>query len=260
MSDSSLNGKLLVASDISTNGNVYVKNDMNISGNLITSLLSTSSLKGPLNVGLDTTLKGNLFIHKDCSLNGNLIVLADSSLNGNLIVGGQLNIKGDTFLRKLTTNGDNYLAGGDTYITGNLYSQNYATITSGLSITGGGLNSESDIYTRGNVVATSGTVTALLFNATSDYRIKENQEPLSSTVTVDKLRPVQYYNKISKKNDIGLIAHEVQEIYPFLVNGEKDDAKGYQSINYTGIIGILIKEIQGLKQKITKLENIIHKK
>jgi hypothetical protein len=63
----------------------------------------------------------------------------------------------------------------------------------------------------------------------------------------------EYINKESKREDIGLIAHELQEIYPFLVNGEKDGHE-YQSVNYIGLIGILIKEIQDLKKRIVILE------
>jgi hypothetical protein len=53
---------------------------------------------------------------------------------------------------------------------------------------------------------------------------------------------------------MGLIAHELQEVYPFLVNGEKDGAN-HQSINYTSLIALLIKEIQALKERVNKLEN-----
>jgi hypothetical protein len=62
-----------------------------------------------------------------------------------------------------------------------------------------------------------------------------------------------------KNNDIGFIAHKVQEIYPYLVNGEKD-GENYQSLNYNGIIGILVHEIQELKKTVgelkQKLDNI----
>ena len=53
--------------------------------------------------------------------------------------------------------------------------------------------------------------------------------------------------------DIGLIAHELQEHYPFLVNGEQDGDK-LQKINYIGLVGILIKEIQELKKRVSLLE------
>jgi hypothetical protein len=55
---------------------------------------------------------------------------------------------------------------------------------------------------------------------------------------------------------MGLIAHELQEVFPFLVHGEKD-GKDYQSINYTGLIPLLINEIQNLKKEIQILKGEI---
>ena len=101
----------------------------------------------------------------------------------------------------------------------------------------------------------NGTVNAISFNSASDYRIKDNVLQLNDSFTVDKLRPVTYDNTKLKRQDIGLIAHELQEIYPFLVNGEKD-GENFQSVNYTGLIGILIKEIQVLKERVSKLEQL----
>jgi hypothetical protein len=101
---------------------------------------------------------------------------------------------------------------------------------------------------------TAGTVTANSFNSLSDYRIKENIIPLDHTFIVDSLIPVTYKNKHTEKQDIGLIAHEVQEIYPFLVNGDKDGEE-FQSVNYTGLIALLIKEIKELKQRVKALEH-----
>jgi hypothetical protein len=108
---------------------------------------------------------------------------------------------------------------------------------------------------RGSAVF-SGTVQAASFNTTSDYRIKENIKLLDTSYTVDNLNPVTYFNKKTEKQDIGLIAHEVQEQYPCLVNGEKD-GEDNQSINYAGLIPILIKEIQDLKKEIQMLKTNI---
>ena len=100
----------------------------------------------------------------------------------------------------------------------------------------------------------TGQINASSFNATSDYRIKENVITLDETYTIDKLRPIKYFNKLTKKEDIGVIAHELQEQYPYLVNGEKD-AENNQSVNYTGIIGLLINEIQNMKKQINELKS-----
>jgi len=97
----------------------------------------------------------------------------------------------------------------------------------------------------------SGTTTNV-----SDYRIKESVIPLDNTFIVDKLNPVTYFNTRSGKQDIGLIAHELQEIYPILVNGEKD-GENLQSVNYIGVIPILIKEIKESKKEIQELKKEI---
>ena len=100
--------------------------------------------------------------------------------------------------------------------------------------------------------STNGNFTALKFNTTSDYRIKDNVQNLDATVyNTDKLRPVSYLNTVSNKQSMGLIAHELQEEYPFLVDGEKDGATN-QSVDYIGLIAILIKEIQDLKAILKK--------
>ena len=98
-----------------------------------------------------------------------------------------------------------------------------------------------------------GSVNATSYNTPSDYRIKENVTQLDSKFVVDKLNPVTYLNTKSDKQDIGLIAHELQEIYPELVNGEKDGEQ-FQSVNYIGLIPILIKEIQELKKEIKSVK------
>jgi hypothetical protein len=122
---------------------------------------------------------------------------------------------------------------------------------------GSNLNVLSDISLNGNIRA-SGQVIATNFNATSDYRIKDYVTSLSDcSFTIDMLRPVSYHNTVTDKPDIGLIAHEVQEHFPFLVTGEKD-GDTIQSVNYTSLISLLIHEIQQLKQEtIPKLNQTI---
>ena len=101
-------------------------------------------------------------------------------------------------------------------------------------------------------------ITALSFNATSDYRFKNNVQPIDPNKTVDDLRPVEY-DLSSGTHDMGFIAHEVQDIFPFLVNGEKDN-ETLQSLNYNGFIALLVKEIQVLKERIKNLEDKMNSK
>jgi hypothetical protein len=70
---------------------------------------------------------------------------------------------------------------------------------------------------------------------------------------MSNLNPVTYKNKTSGKKDIGLIAHELQEYYPELVSGEKD-GETMQTINYIGLIPIIIKEVKDLKLEVKDLK------
>lgn len=99
-----------------------------------------------------------------------------------------------------------------------------------------------------------GACTAASFSSPSDERIKENVIPLDKSHAIDNLRPVTYLNKITNRQDIGLIAHELQKYFPMLVNGEKD-GESIQTVNYTGLIAVLIHEIQLLKKRVAKLES-----
>jgi hypothetical protein len=113
-----------------------------------------------------------------------------------------------------------------------------------------GIGTSSPQYT----LDVSGVCSATSYNTASDYRIKDNILPLDNRIyNVDCLNPVTYINKLNGKQDIGLIAHELQDYYPFLVEGEKDGEHN-QSVNYTGLIGVLIKEIQELKKEVNSLK------
>lgn len=123
---------------------------------------------------------------------------------------------------------------------------------------GGGGGGDSYFTANGttvSLISSYNTIQANSFNSASDYRIKENIRKLDTTdFNIDQLNPVTYINKLSNKQDIGFIAHELQKEFPFLVEGEKDGEEN-QSIHYTGLIGVLVKEIQDLKKRVLYLEN-----
>jgi hypothetical protein len=125
-------------------------------------------------------------------------------------------------------------------------------ITLGALVVGGGagIGGNLNIGGTGNFV---GNVYAPAFYSSSDYRLKKNITKLDHSFNLDKIEPV-IYNKSPYDNiEIGFIAHELQEIYPYLVNGNKDSEE-YQSINYNGLIGILVNEVKLLKKEISILK------
>ena len=112
-------------------------------------------------------------------------------------------------------------------------------------------NKNTDVFIGRNGYATK-------FFSTSDYRIKQNVTSLGDSYSIEHLRPVRYFNSQTQSNDYGFIAHELQAELPDLVAGQKD-GDTLQSINYNGLIPILIKEVQQHKQLITQLTNTVEK-
>jgi hypothetical protein len=90
----------------------------------------------------------------------------------------------------------------------------------------------------------------------SDYRLKENILPMVGGLDkVLRLKPVTYTWKEDKKNWQGFIAHELQEVVPECVSGEKDavDAEGkpvYQGIDTSFLVATLTAAIQELKATV----------
>jgi hypothetical protein len=52
---------------------------------------------------------------------------------------------------------------------------------------------------------------------------------------------------------MGVIAHEIAEIFPFIVSGEKD-ADELQSVNYISLVALLVSEVQELKKSVKALQ------
>ena len=121
-------------------------------------------------------------------------------------------------------------------------------------------NSEFKMLIDNSLVVT-GTVTAPSFTMTSDRRTKTLIEPLSlAEYSVDNLNPVKfkfktYERRAIETDGIGLIADELQLYYPFLVEGTQNGPY-LQSVNYVGLIAVLIKEVKVLKPKVTGLEGL----
>ena len=111
----------------------------------------------------------------------------------------------------------------------------------------------------GDIQANSSTLTVSLLNA-SDYRLKENIIPLTSSVSKIKLLNPISYNIIGQSTLVeGFLAHELQEQFANAVTGDKDGINIDGSINpqmvdYTKIIPVLVGAIKELTARIEALE------
>ena len=105
------------------------------------------------------------------------------------------------------------------------------------------------------------TASATAYNISSDYRLKEAVQPLSSGLArVSALKPSIYKWKADGSSGEGFLAHELADVVPFAVTGEKDavDADGkpaYQGVDLSKIVPILVAAIQELTAEVNALKN-----
>jgi hypothetical protein len=233
INDLSLNARLFIGGNVSIQGNVNIGGDVSInkqfSGNFADGIIPTSAIINypSSSSGGDVTITGKVQTLGDVSFNGTTLQVGSSStmkINGNLILSDQTVINSY----------DNNISSG-TFAQGNVIFK----------------DSRFDSVVVLGAATVTGTITA-----TSDYRIKENVEDLDSSFTLDSLTPVEYDNVLSGNHEYGVIAHEMQATYPFLVQGEKDGPE-YQRVSYPGLIGVMVNEVKTLKQNLDALKTRI---
>jgi hypothetical protein len=109
---------------------------------------------------------------------------------------------------------------------------------------------------RGSITTNGVTVA---YNTSSDYRLKNTIAPMTGALAkVALLKPCTYKWNVDGSEGQGFIAHELQEVVPQCVTGEKDavDAEGkpvYQGIDTSFLVATLTAAIQEQQAIITAL-------
>jgi hypothetical protein len=106
---------------------------------------------------------------------------------------------------------------------------------------------------------TQNGTTAVAYNTSSDYRLKNTIAPMTGALAkVQALKPVTYKWNADGSDGEGFIAHELAQVCPSAVAGEKDavDADGnpkYQGIDTSYLVATLTASIQEQQALITAL-------
>jgi hypothetical protein len=169
---------------------------------------------------------------------------------------------------------------GDAYITSRAYVSSDAYIYGTLSVPSTSINARgyasrsgiSGIYSGNsfNIYWTTSAARLYIDNTnlgnisvTSDYRIKKNIETQDSSAIdrIAKIRPVKYefadYKELFKEDGVqreGFIAHELQEVIPSAVDGEKDAEDQIQSLKLDALCSVMVKAIQEQQAMIDALK------
>ena len=170
---------------------------------------------------------------------GNLLVGATATVNSELL-GATKN--GNVFLVKNTQNTG----------TARLVYQNGA----------GTIDYFYNYASSSEIGSITNTTTSVAYNTTSDYRLKDNQQPLTgSGAFIDALQPKTWNWKTDGSKGVGFIAHEVQAVSFGSVVGTKDavDEEGkpvMQAMEYGSaeFIANIIAELQSLRARVAQLE------
>ena len=204
--------------------------------------------------GATANNRGGVLAFNTKANNGALVERMRINSNGNLFLGTTTNptsnstgiinavaSSGDAVNIKHTVNGNNMF---------NLW-QTGTTTYSALNF-----NKGDTQLTRGNISVSTGGVA---YNTTSDYRLKENVQPMSGALAkVAALKPVTYKWNADGSDGEGFIAHELQAVCPSAVTGEKDavDEDGnpkYQGIDTSFLVATLTAALQEAHGLITAL-------
>jgi hypothetical protein len=150
----------------------------------------------------------------------------------------------------------------------NLYSSDLANTKGTLSMRNGANNAGGYfVLFQNNSGGTAGVIsqtgsTTINYGASSDYRLKED---LKDFTGLDKVSAIKVYDFKWKDEDLrayGTMAHELQEIIPTAVNGNKDEINKdgsikTQQVDYSKLVPILVKAIQELKAQNDALQSRI---
>jgi hypothetical protein len=104
------------------------------------------------------------------------------------------------------------------------------------------------------------TTTATTYVTSSDYRLKEDWQPMQGAITrLNQLKPVNFAWKVDGSRVDGFLAHEAQEVVPEAVTGIKDavDAEGnpeYQGIDQSKLVPLLTAALQEAVAEISSLK------
>ena len=221
----------------------------------ITGIITATSFTGTVNTAAQTNIT-SLGTLSAVTVSGNI------TANGNIVGDNSTNISG---INSVTATS---FVGNGANITGLTASQVGALadiVSDTTPQLGGNLDINSKLINGTGGVNITGVVTATDFNSTSDENLKENirtiEDPLAKVI---QIRGVNFDWKETQKPSVGVVAQEVEKVLPELVQLTQQGEGGlgeHKTVNYNGLIGLLIEvvkeqqtQINSLNERLSKLE------
>jgi len=185
------------------------------------------------------------------------IVAINGNTTGGIVSLGFLTVSGNTTAEAMRIHSSGNMSVGTTGDdVGRLYVRVNSTTLPVVQLQNEAASGQMMTFrTNGNsqVGSISFGISTVAYNTSSDYRLKESIAPMTGALAkVALLKPCTYKWKVDGSNGQGFIAHELDEVVPGCVTGEKDavDADGkpqYQGIDTSFLVATLTAAIQELK-------------
>jgi hypothetical protein len=286
------NGNFLIGTTTDGGQQLQVNGDVSSSGTVTVNQLNTANGIGGLNGGTTgvantgprilgrfsgTIHSSRVILRTDSTLNMTGTVFAVAPPTNSATSGAQASVYGNTDVDNSIRIG---LGANQTTGTVNLYTDvisngvNTApaagqgtplTITqtpSGelMRVSPGGNFLFATTNDNGSRVQVNGIISAGGFNNTSDYRLKENVEPITDALNkVLQLKPVNFTWKKDGTPSDGFLAHELQAVLPRSASGIKDQTTEhgrpiYQHIDKASLVATLTAALQELNAKVEDLQ------
>jgi hypothetical protein len=178
---------------------------------------------------------------------GGSLLFSNSSTVDQLILDSSGNLQVGTTSASLT-NTDSQMFGG---------SANNYSIFSHINGTGSGAVYQYFAYNATSIgsITQAGT-TGVLYNVTSDQRLKENiTDADSASSLIDALQVRKFDWKADRTHQrYGFIAQELVTVVPEAVH-QPADTEAMMAVDYSKLVPMLVKEIQSLRKRLTALES-----
>jgi hypothetical protein len=234
---SNTTGALVVTGGVGVGGNLYVAGSIvtaGVSGNISNvNVLSAVTILTTSNVGVGTAT---------LSTGSNLAVYG-----GNIQIGSTnsgLKFPDGTFMSTAPS-------GGATLSDQTTTNANTFYPVLAINQTSGSLTTANTSSTKLYYNPSTGTFNANIFNSLSDVNKKTAIKTIDDSNTIlDQIRGVRFNWRDNGQPSAGLIAQDVEAVMPELVNAAED---GTKSLNYNGIIGVLVETIKELRSEVKTL-------
>jgi len=249
-SNANFNGPATFNNTVTINGGATISAD---SGTYNT--LTYTNLVGNSTLGFVTFTANQVDFEGNSAVFGDVLKASDTTVS---VLAGNNNIAG--FEAHGNTQGTGYVFVGQSNSTGGgIFYDGNGTPGFGAA---GQSNDEVSFYRNDN--GTKEVVFSYPYNSnnvtfrgdvnsTSDERLKTDIRTLDNSLDILKeIRGVEFNWSTTNKPSVGVIAQEVEKVLPQLVS--EGDSK---SVNYNGLIGVLIEAVKDQQKQINKLEEKI---